>query len=90
MGKRVNPEMVDNENPEWTDADFRRARPASEVLPAELVAVLPKRRGPAKKPVKRQVTLRLDAAVVEAFKATGRGWQTRINAALKKVAPHGA
>jgi uncharacterized protein (DUF4415 family) len=31
---------------------------------------------------KRQITLRLDAEVVEALRATGPGWQTRANAAL--------
>jgi len=33
MPKRPNPELIDDENPEWTDADFSRARPAAEVLP---------------------------------------------------------
>ncbi len=33
---------------------------------------------------KVSVTLRLDRDVVERFKATGAGWQTRINAALKE------
>ncbi len=33
---------------------------------------------------KRQVTLRLDAEVLEAFKAGGKGWQTRINKALRE------
>jgi len=33
---------------------------------------------------KVSVTLRLDRDVVERFKATGPGWQTRINAALRK------
>lgn len=32
---------------------------------------------------KRALTVRYDADVVEAFKATGRGWQTRMNTALK-------
>jgi len=32
---------------------------------------------------KTQVTLRLDTTVVEKFKATGEGWQTRINAVLR-------
>ena len=32
---------------------------------------------------KTQVTPRLDAEVVKKFRATGDGWQTRINAALK-------
>jgi len=31
---------------------------------------------------KRQVTLRLDAEVVDGLRATGPGWQTRANAAL--------
>ena len=33
MQKRPNPERVDDENPEWTDADFARARPAAQMLP---------------------------------------------------------
>jgi len=37
------------------------------------------------RPIKRPVTLRLDADVVAWFKADGRGYQTRINRALRKV-----
>ena len=40
-------------------------------------------RGPQRAPVKQQVTLRLDADVLAKFRATGRGWQTRVNAVLK-------
>lgn len=40
-------------------------------------------RGKQKKPVKKQLTIRLDAEVAEAFRVTGVGWQTRINNALK-------
>ena len=32
---------------------------------------------------KQQITLRLDSDVVDKFKASGIGWQTRINDALK-------
>ncbi len=32
---------------------------------------------------KTQITLRLDTAIVEKFKATGVGWQTRINDVLR-------
>ncbi len=35
---------------------------------------------------KRQVTMLLDPDVLDFFKAEGRGWQTRVNAALRKVA----
>ncbi len=33
---------------------------------------------------KQSLTVRYDADVVAAFKATGKGWQTRMNAALKE------
>ncbi len=37
------------------------------------------------KSVKKPVTLRLDADVIEWFKASGRGYQTRINRALREM-----
>jgi uncharacterized protein (DUF4415 family) len=37
------------------------------------------------KPVKKPVTLRLDADVLAWFQRGGRGYQTRINQALRKV-----
>lgn len=37
------------------------------------------------KPIKKPVTLRLDADVLTWFKAQGRGYQTRINRALRGV-----
>ena len=55
MSKKPNPAKADRDNPEWTREDFKRARPAAEVLPPDLLAVLPKRkrggRGPQKAPV---------------------------------------
>ncbi len=33
---------------------------------------------------RQQVTLRLEPAVIEALRATGPGWQTRVNDALKE------
>ena len=41
-------------------------------------------RGGLYRPVKRLTSLRLDADVVEWFKARGDGYQTRINAALRE------
>jgi uncharacterized protein (DUF4415 family) len=35
------------------------------------------------------LNMRVDADVLEAFKATGRGWQTRVNAALRDAVAHG-
>jgi hypothetical protein len=35
------------------------------------------------------LNMRIDADVLEAFKATGQGWQTRINPALRQAVAHG-
>jgi len=40
MSKQTPPVEFDDDNSEWTEEDFARARPASEVLPPELVALL--------------------------------------------------
>lgn len=37
------------------------------------------------KPIKTRITLRLDADVLAWFKKAGRGYQTRINRALRKA-----
>ncbi|AUL16116.1 BrnA antitoxin family protein [Bordetella parapertussis] len=82
--KKPDPEKIDRDNPEWTDAEFRRAKPAAEVLPESVHAMLGiRRRGPQKTPTKQVVTIRLSPDVVEAFKASGTGWQTRVDAALR-------
>ncbi len=79
----------DIENPEWTEEDFRRARPALEVLPAAVVKAMAahrRARGPQKAPTKQLVSLRLDKDVVAAFRASGAGWQARANEALRAYA----
>jgi uncharacterized protein (DUF4415 family) len=40
-------------------------------------------RGPQKAPTKERITIRLSRDVVERFRATGDGWQTRVDAALR-------
>jgi uncharacterized protein (DUF4415 family) len=40
------------------------------------------KRGPQKAPTKTLVSLRLSPEVIDHFKATGRGWQTRIDSTL--------
>lgn len=86
---KPDPELIDDENPEWTERDFRDAKPAAAVLPVlfgkQTAARMlqPKRGRPVSEHPKEHVNLRLDAEVVAAFRATGRGWQTRLNSALK-------
>lgn len=66
---------------------FARARPASEFLP-EIVGALAakamlKPRGKQVAPTKQAVTVRYSPEVLAAFKATGKGWQARMNDALR-------
>ncbi|QFY59176.1 BrnA antitoxin family protein [Rhizobium grahamii] len=75
-----------SDSPEWTEEDFKNARPFAEVFP-ELAESIRRSRGrPAVEQPKRQISLRLDPDVIDAFKATGKGWQGRINEALRKAA----
>src|SRR5690606_37209232 len=83
--KKPNPEMIDDQNPEWTDDMFRRAQPAQDVLSPALQAKLGiRRRGPQIAPTKIQTSVRYDADVLAAFKADGPGWQSRMNYALRE------
>ncbi|MBV8924091.1 MAG: BrnA antitoxin family protein [Bradyrhizobium sp.] len=73
-----------SDNPELKEADFAKARPFSEVFP-ELSTSIRKGRGPNKSPTKKLVSLRLSQEVIAHFKATGPGWQSRIDATLRKA-----
>lgn len=79
---------ADPDNPELTEADFARAVPAREFFTPKQLAALgsgrPLPRGAGRKPTKLPVKLRLDADVVDAFKAEGEGWQTRMNDVLRR------
>lgn len=71
---------------EWTADQWDRAeiRVGDTVLrPAN--GTLTKRGRPKLEQPKRQVTIRLDNAVIEGFRAQGRGWQSRVNAELRKA-----
>jgi len=87
---KIKSTLLDEENPEWSAADFKNAKPASQVLRA-ILPVLVAEKMLAKKPgrvlgsgTKSSTTLRFDNDILAAFKATGRGWQTRVNSALRE------
>jgi uncharacterized protein (DUF4415 family) len=89
MAKRpkFDPELHE-ENPEWTARDFARARPATEVLPPEVIAQFRNKGGrPRAENPKQAVKLRIDADVLARFRESGPGWQTRINRILTAAAP---
>lgn len=90
MSRKTKRSVVDQENPEWTRADFAKAAkfPAGvrlkDVNPGQLASLVGKR-GPQKTPTKIPVSIRLSPEVVKHFKAQGPGWQSKIDAALRRM-----
>ncbi|MNC70070.1 hypothetical protein D3C75_1208430 [compost metagenome] len=80
--------MIDSANPEWTAEAFAKAKSARDVLPglfgkAQAKEMLqPKRGRPKATATKEHVNVRFDSEVLEQFRASGPGWQTRMNAVL--------
>ena len=79
-------ETIDPENPEWTEEDFKKAISFNE-LPENLKKTL-RGRGKQKKLIKQAVSIRLSSEVVDYFKGTGKGWQTRMDEVLKDYVSH--
>ncbi|MBC7964244.1 MAG: BrnA antitoxin family protein [Steroidobacteraceae bacterium] len=86
---KPNPYLIDDENPEWTTEDFKNARPAGEILHEifskevadEMLAPKPGRK--LGSGLKDAQNIRFDRDILATFKATGKGWQTRMNDALR-------
>lgn len=75
----------DPDNPEMTEEELKELRPFREVFP-ELAASIDRKLGrPKAKTPKKAISLRLDQEVIDRFKATGDGWQSRMNEALRKA-----
>ena len=72
------------DSPELTDEELRQMKPFREVFP-ELAAKIAeaRTRGPQKAPTKQSISLRVDRDVLAAYRATGPGWQARMNEALR-------
>ena len=77
----------DPDAPEATDEQLAQAKPFDEAFPA-LADAMRKNVGgrPKSENPKVAVSLRLDQEVVARFKASGPGWQTRMNDALRDAA----
>lgn len=85
--KREEKPWIDPDDaPEWTEEMFDRAalwHGDKLIRPADGTLTKPGR--PRSPDPKQQVTLRLDRAVLDKFRATGKGWQSRINSELRKA-----
>ena len=73
---------IEGEVRKLTAADMKRFQNAKQALPGRLLKKL-NVRGPQKTPTKERITIRLSPEVVQRFRDTGDGWQTRVNAALQ-------
>lgn len=71
----------DADSPATTEADWAEAFVSHSATELHTEVVRRKR---SFKPVKEQVAVRFDAEVLAYFRATGKGWQTRMNDALKE------
>ena len=82
MNKKTKNDLDDFE---WTAAEIKASKKINS-LPKSLQAKLATRksRGPQIAPTKIPTTSRLSSDVIESFKATGAGWQTKIDLALKQ------
>ena len=74
-------------DPDTFEADdqwFANAKPSSEAVP-HILERYRRTRGKQKASTKEQIHIRLDADVIEHFRRGGRGWQTRLNNALRQA-----
>jgi uncharacterized protein (DUF4415 family) len=69
------------------EARLARMRPMSAADAADLTRRVRGRGRPTLDAPKRLVSLRLDPDVIERFRATGPGWQSRINQVLREHLP---
>jgi len=82
MANRLPLTDADGEVRELDAEDLAQFKPAHEVLPPSLLQKLGVR-SLRQNPPKERVTLQLSPDILAAFRATGEGWQTRVDAALR-------
>ena len=80
MKNKPHSELIDNENPEWTEAMFSEAKTAAELFPH----LIKESKGQAEAgSIKVSTTIDYDADIISAFRAAGNNWQARMNDALR-------
>jgi uncharacterized protein (DUF4415 family) len=80
--------MSDDDIPELTDEDFARAKPFKEVFPEQHAAWKKRGRPPVETP-KVHVGFRLAADVVAGIKASGKGYNARVEKVLREALAEG-
>ena len=72
-----------SDNPELTNEELAEMRPFAEVFP-HFADSIRRARGIQKSPTKVSTTIRLSREVLDHFRATGSGWQARVDGALRE------
>ncbi len=95
MARRKKPDHITRKNwddvdsPPLTSEELATMKPVRDVFP-DLAEYAAKRkrgqRGRQKAPTKKPVTIRVDPDVLDTYKATGHGWQSRMNEVLRRGA----
>jgi len=80
--------MDPDDAPELTDELLEKFAQTAEIRRGD--KIIRRGRPPLGDSAKGIVTIRLDADVLESYRALGAGWQTRLNADLRRVRKLGA
>lgn len=73
----------EDRSPTHAEDSHRKNAVVSHSLPELREKLAARRRGAQKSPTKVPTTIRFDADVLAELKASGRGWQTRVNDAVR-------
>lgn len=88
MARKSDPSVIDDDNPELTAEAFARGKPFSEVFPEQHKAWKKLGRPPIASP-KVHIGFRLAADVVDGIRATGRGYNARVEKVLREAIAKG-
>ncbi len=89
MAKTPDPFMTDEENPEWTAQAAAEARPFAEMLPEQFKALKSRGGRPPVEQPKVHIGFRLAADVVTGVRATGPGYNARVEKVLREALAKG-
>ena len=90
MTKKLEPPPTDfDENPEWTEEDFAKAVPFGEMFPTQLESWKKQRGRPPIEQPKVHIGFRLAADVVDGVRATGPGYNARVERVLREALAKG-
>jgi len=83
-----NVKQVNIENPEWTDSLFQESTSLEGSALPDAFKLAAKKGRPLSVNPKQPISIRLSSDVLDYFRATGKGWQTRVDDVLHDYVVH--